>query len=66
MVSTRAIAVVQVAAIVTGHIIGVIVAHDRAVALLPRRTARPGQYPLLAAMVGYTCIGIALLVGTWW
>ena len=64
VVSTRAIALVQVAAIVSGHILGVIAAHDRAVELLPRRVARRGQYPLLAAMVGYTCLGIALLVGT--
>lgn len=64
VVSTSAIALVQVAAIVAGHIVGVVVAHDRAVALLRRRTARRGQYPLLVAMVGYTGLGIALLVGT--
>jgi hypothetical protein len=64
VVSTSLIAIVQVAAIVAGHIVGVVAAHDRAVAVLPRHNARRGQYPLLTAMVIYTGIGIALLVGT--
>lgn len=65
VVSTSLIALVQVTAIVTGHIVGVVAAHDRAVALLPPgRAARRGQYPLLVAMVLYTGAGIALLVGT--
>lgn len=64
VISTRAIALVQVGAIVAGHMVGVVAAHDRAVALLTRRHNRRGQYPLLAAMVAYTSAGIALLVGT--
>ncbi len=67
VVSTSTIALVQAAAIVTGHILGVVTAHDRAVAVLPRRggaATRRSQYPLLAAMVLYTSVGIALLVGT--
>ncbi|HEY0639870.1 MAG TPA: hypothetical protein VGD67_19685, partial [Pseudonocardiaceae bacterium] len=64
VISTSAIAVVQVGAIVAGHVLGVVSAHDRAVALLPRRVARRGQYPLLVAMVAYTSLGIALLVGS--
>lgn len=64
VVSTSLIALVQVGAIIAGHIVGVVAAHDRAVALLPRRRARSGQYPLLVAMVLYTSIGIGLLVGT--
>jgi hypothetical protein len=64
VVSTSAIALVQVGVIVLGHILGVVVAHDRAVALLASRHRRRGQYPLLAAMVAYTGAGIALLVGT--
>jgi hypothetical protein len=40
LVTTRTIALVQVAAIVTGHIIGVVAAHDRAVATDPRPCQR--------------------------
>lgn len=61
-VSPQMIALVQVAAIVAGHVAGVIAAHDRAVGLFPRHTTR-AQYPLLAVMVAYTIGGIALLVG---
>lgn len=64
VVSTSAIALIQVGAIVAGHVLGVVSAHDRAVGLLARRHHRRGQYPLLAAMVTFTCAGIALLVGT--
>jgi hypothetical protein len=64
LVSTTAIAVVQVCSIVTGHVLGVVVAHDRAVATFPRRTTLRGQYPLLVTMVFYTLGGIALLLGT--
>jgi hypothetical protein len=63
-VSTSTIALVQVVAIVSGHILGVVTAHDRAVALLPSRDRVRGQYPLLVTMVFYTLSGIALLVGT--
>jgi hypothetical protein len=64
VVSTSAIALLQVGAIVTGHVVGVVAAHDRAVGLLDSRHRRRGQYPLLAVMVAYTSAGIALLVGT--
>lgn len=64
LVTPRTIALVQIAAIVTGHIIAVVAAHDQAVATFPRRDHRGGQYPLLAVMVGYTMGGIALLVGS--
>jgi len=64
VVSTSAIALVQVGAIVTGHVLGVAAAHDRALQVLTRRSARTGQVPLLAAMVGFTMAGIALVVGS--
>jgi hypothetical protein len=64
VVSTRAIALVQVGAIVAGHVAGVIAAHDRAVGLFSGADKTRGQYPLLAVMVAYTVGGIALLVGT--
>ena len=64
LVSTTAIAVVQVCAIVTGHVLGVVVAHDRAVATFRGRDTLRAQYPLLVTMVFYTLGGIALLLGT--
>jgi hypothetical protein len=54
-------AVIQVCAVVLGHVVGVVLAHDRAVALLPRRHAVLGQIPLLVLMVGYTVMGLILL-----
>lgn len=61
LVSPGQVAVVQVAAIVVGHVLGVVAAHDRAVALFPRRQALAGQVPLLVVMVGYTLAGLLLL-----
>ncbi len=55
------VADVQVLAIVVGHVLGVIVAHDRAVRLFPRRAAVVGQMPLLVLMVALTCLGLFLL-----
>lgn len=56
-----AIAVVQLLAIVVGHVLGVVAAHEKAVALLPARSALRGQWPMLVLMVGYTCAGLVLL-----
>lgn len=64
VVSTSAIALVQVGAIVAGHIAGVVSAHDRALEVFSERDKTRAQYPLLAVMVTYTVGGIALLVGT--
>jgi hypothetical protein len=64
LVSTSAIALIQVGAIVTGHVLGVVAAHDRAVATFRGRDMLRGQYLLLTTMVFYTLSGIALLVGT--
>lgn len=61
-VSVELIAWVQALAIVVGHVAGVMVAHDRAVELFPRRIALRSQYPLLAVMVGYTVTGLMLLL----
>lgn len=62
VVSPRQIAAVQVGAIVLGHVLGVVLAHDRAVRLGGRR-GRAAQYPLLAVMVGLTVAGLGLLLG---
>jgi hypothetical protein len=61
LVSTTTIAVVQVLAVVTGHLLGVVAAHDRAVRLFPRAHAMTGQLPMLFLMVGYTIGGLTLL-----
>jgi hypothetical protein len=65
-VGPRTISLVQVAAIVGGHILGVVLAHDRAVRLAGpahRAAARVSQYPLLAVMVAFTLGGLFLLLG---
>ena len=54
---------VQVVAIVAGHIGGVVLAHDRAVASFPARVAMRTQYALLAVMILFTAIGLLLLSG---
>lgn len=56
-----AIAVTKVVAVVTGHVLAVISAHDRTIKLLPRRRAVIGQLPMLVLMVAYTLTGLALL-----
>jgi hypothetical protein len=62
-VSATTIAYVQASGIVAGHVAGVVVAHDRALAVFPHREATRSQYPLLAAMVLFTVGGLALLLG---
>jgi len=65
-VSPRTISTVQVLAIVVGHVLGVVLAHDRAVRLGQRAgpvRARTSQYPLLAVMVTFTVGGLVLLLG---
>ncbi|NGN69410.1 hypothetical protein G5C51_36670, partial [Streptomyces sp. A7024] len=52
----------QVAAVVTGHVLGVIAAHDRSVRLFPPHRAVAGQLPLLILMICYTVAGLALLL----
>ncbi len=60
-VSTRTIANVQVSSIVVAHVLGVVLAHDRAVRENPRR-ATVGQVPLVAVMVAFTVGGLSLLL----
>lgn len=56
-----ALAVLKVVAVVTGHILGAVASHDRAVHLLPARHHVTGQLSLLAAMVAFTAGGLYLL-----
>lgn len=51
----------KVVAVILGHVLGVIAAHDRAVTLLPKRHQLTGQLPLLVAMVVFTVGGLYLL-----
>lgn len=54
---------VQVGTLVAGHVVGLAVAHDRALELFPRDTGRAlrTQYPFLVLMVIYTVAGLYLL-----
>ncbi len=62
IVSPTTVWYVQVAALVVGHVAGLAIAHDRAVALFPnRRAALRSQYPMLALMVLYTVGGLWVL-----
>lgn len=53
---------VQVGALVIGHVIGLAMAHDRAITYWrdPEQATR-SQYWMLAVMVGFTCFGLYLL-----
>jgi hypothetical protein len=55
------LACVKVAAVVLGHVVGVVAAHDRALALLPKRHQLTGQLSLLVAMIAFTVGGLYLL-----
>lgn len=53
---------VQVAALLGGHIAGLVLAHDRALArFADAKVATRSQYWMLAVMVTYTCLGLWLL-----
>ena len=52
---------IQAGSLVAGHVAGLAIAHDRAVALLPERDALRSQYSMLALMVFYTVGGLWLL-----
>ncbi|MFJ5553492.1 hypothetical protein [Streptomyces sp. NPDC093225] len=56
------LAALQVTAVVTGHVLGVVAAHDRSVRLFPPARAVAGQLPLLVLMITYTVGGLSLLL----
>ncbi|SDS26804.1 hypothetical protein SAMN04488570_1500 [Nocardioides scoriae] len=58
------LAVVKVLAIVLGHVVGVVAAHDRALSLLPARHHVTGQLAMLVVMVVYTATGLYLLMAS--
>ncbi|WP_435768949.1 hypothetical protein [Nocardioides sp. SYSU DS0651] len=55
------LATIKVLAVVIGHVVAAVAAHDRAIALLPKRDQITGQLPLLLVMVGFTAGGLYLL-----
>lgn len=63
ILSTGAIAWTQTVAIALGHMVAVLVAHDRALERFPPEMAVRSQYPMLAAMIAFTIGGLVLLLG---
>ncbi|HEY5976859.1 MAG TPA: fenitrothion hydrolase [Solirubrobacterales bacterium] len=62
VLSSNAIWYVQVGALVLGHVIALVLAHDRATAWWgDYRDAARSQYWMLAVMVAFTCFGLYLL-----
>jgi hypothetical protein len=62
LLSSTTIWYVQVGALIVGHVCGLTMAHDRAVAYWEDyRQASRSQYWMLAVMVGFTCFGLYLL-----
>lgn len=57
----QTVAVIQLCAIVLGHLLGVLIAHDRSLVALNGRRVVVGQLPMLVLMVGYTVAGLVLL-----
>lgn len=56
------VATIKVVAVVGGHVVAVVAAHDRSLAVLPREKRLTGQIPLMLLMVGYTFAGLYLLL----
>jgi hypothetical protein len=62
VIGATAIWYVQVGVLVAGHVSGLVLAHDRALALYGKaRTATTSQYWMLAVMVAFTTFGLFLL-----
>jgi hypothetical protein len=55
------LAVIKVSSVVTGHIVAVIAAHDKALRLLPAGHQLTGQLNMMLVMVSYTFTGLYLL-----
>jgi hypothetical protein len=54
---------IKVACVVTGHLVAVVAAHDKALRLLPAGHQLTGQLTMMLVMVGYTFTGLYLLFG---
>lgn len=55
------VAALKVTFVVAGHVLAVVAAHDKALALLPRAHRLSGQLAMLVLMVAYTFTGLYLL-----
>jgi hypothetical protein len=55
------LASIKVLAVILGHVVGVVAAHERAIKLLPKKHQLTGQLPLLVAMIAFTVGGLLLL-----
>ena len=52
----------QLGALLAGHVSGLVLAHDKALSIWSDiRVATRAQYWMLVVMVGFTCLGLALL-----
>ena len=61
-ISNELVWYVQVAALLAGHVAGLVLAHDKAITIWKDyRTAARSQYWMLAVMVAFTCFGLFLL-----
>ncbi len=60
-ISPTAVWLIQVTTIVGGHVAGVVLAHDRALADFPPETAVRTQYAMLGLMVLLTAVGLGIL-----
>jgi hypothetical protein len=62
VISSTGIWYVQVAALVCGHVAGLVLAHDRALSIYDEpKAATRSQYWMLVVMVGFTSLGLWLL-----
>jgi cation transporter-like permease len=59
--SPSVLAALKVSCVVAGHVVAVVAAHDRALALLPAAHRLSGQLAMLVLMVAYTFTGLYLL-----
>ena len=59
--TTHEIWYIQVAALVIGHMLGIVLAHDRAVSLYEGKAALRSQYAMLMLMIVFTVGGLYLL-----
>ncbi|WP_278256494.1 hypothetical protein [Nocardioides convexus] len=55
------LATIKVLAVVIGHVVAAVAAHDRALTLLPKKDQITGRLPLLVVMVAFTAGGLMLL-----
>lgn len=58
---TSTLAALKVTFVVAGHVLAVVAAHDKALALLPKAHRLSGQLAMLLLMVAYTFTGLYLL-----